>query len=489
MADLGGGTMAANEVFTATVEIPPGTRETTMVFYKQDASGSLRLNNPSGFEASMGDRSVSSVVETPHAVIWSLVDPVPGAWTVDVKGVQGALSSWQYTQNKYSPALASHSAIPVDLPASIIAYVAEGGRKVTVEGVELAATVTTPGGSVITHRLHDDGVAGDSVAGDGYYSASMPPVGKTGDYVVDLALSWAGSNVAVISRTGFAAQYFPTVEVTPVQLVDIRPGEKVRVASALVHVQGEPYAIAPGTMTPVLSSDAESLGILEVTPRQVLEQNRAWEYDVYFTPGVEALHTLTFDLSVQYLGREYTFTTPSVVLSSIMPVIPAAPEPVAVVEPEPVVEAPAVTVITPVPFPVVPVTIGAATVVLLALAIAIYWLSRTRPYGYLYNDRNELIVDFSQIQRSAARLLFARSKVSGVELGAQGLERVTFRFDGGSVELNSPQVTPTIRVNNQPLIGDAPIHDRTWIGAHGKLYSFLVRPLMSPEPQPAAGDD
>jgi hypothetical protein len=128
-------------------------------------------------------------------------------------------------------------------------------------------------------------------------------------------------------------------------------------------------------------------------------------------------------------------------------------------------------------------------VVLLALAIAIYWLSRTRPYGYLYNDRNELIVDFSQIQRSAARLLFARSKVSGVELGAQGLERVTFRFDGGSVELNSPQVTPTIRVNNQPLIGDAPIHDRTWIGAHGKLYSFLVRPLMSPEPQPAAGDD
>ena len=87
------------------------------------------------------------------------------------------------------------------------------------------------------------------------------------------------------------------------------------------------------------------------------------------------------------------------------------------------------------------------------------------------------------------RNLMSRNSVTGEEVGARGLESVSFRFDRKSVGVDTEQATPTIRVNNQPLIGQTRIHDRTWIGAHGKLYSFLLSPLINESPQPAVGDD
>ena len=84
--EIGQDQLAPSDVFTASLDIPPSTTEASLVFFKQGSTGSLSLHNPSGVKASEGDRALSGVMETPHLVIWTLTDPAPGEWTVDVRG-------------------------------------------------------------------------------------------------------------------------------------------------------------------------------------------------------------------------------------------------------------------------------------------------------------------------------------------------------------------------------------------------------------------
>ena len=66
----------------------------------------------------------------------------------------------------------------------------------------------------------------------------------------------------------------------------------------------------------------------------------------------------------------------------------------------------------------------------------------------------------------------------GRELGVPGLEDVSFRFSKDAIKLLSRDVSPTVRINNQPLVGETPLPDRTWIGTRGRLYNFLTAPLI-----------
>ena len=76
----------------------------------------------------------------------------------------------------------------------------------------------------------------------------------------------------------------------------------------------------------------------------------------------------------------------------------------------------------------------------------------------------------------------------GNELGIPGLEGVRFSFSGRRVGLTSRGATPTVRVNNQPVVEKTPIRDRTWIGAHGRLYSILISPPAM-QIDPGVADD
>mgnify|MGYP001465607513 CR=1 FL=1 len=55
-------------------------------------------------------------------------------------------------------------------------------------------------------------------------------------------------------------------------------------------------------------------------------------------------------------------------------------------------------------------------------------MDRTRPYGYLYNSRNEPAVDFSNLKHNP---------VGGKELGVSDLEGVSFDFSGDRIGLRN----------------------------------------------------
>ena len=510
--EVGQDDLAPNDVFTASLEIPPSTTEASLVFFKQGSRGSLSLQNPSGVKASEGDRALSHVVETPHVLIWTLTDPVPGEWTVDVRGGDGFISAWHYPKNKLGLHLVSFDTIPHDQSTEFVVYISDGNERVSVPDAELRATIIDSTGNTFTHTLNDNGEFGDAIAGDAYYSTTVPPFGSEGENKVKLELNWPQHQHTISTFKTVTAQAFPVLDVNITHNEALVPGDRVIIGTAEVTVNDQPYAVPISLLSADVSSESGE-GRIELVPQELLNAGHAWAFDIVFTPAEEELHTALFHLSMQYAARDYRFTTDSAVLSSFppppappAPVVaqqappPPAPEP----EPAPPPPAPAPPVITP-PAPEestdIPLMIAifsvagiAAALLIAAIIYAIYGLTRSRPFGYLYDDEGELLVDFSEVDRSFWTLVKHKDLLLGEEVGVPELNGLSFFFSKEEVEIRSSQTEPSIRINNRPLISgeEQSAGNQSWIGTQGKLFILhLTEPEEDSEPQiaPAVGDD
>ncbi|MXY46718.1 MAG: hypothetical protein F4Y44_06975 [Chloroflexi bacterium] len=499
--EIGQDELAPNDVFSATLEIPPSTTEASLVFFKQGSANSFSLHNPSGLRASEGDRALSSVVETPHVIIWTLTDPAPGKWTIDVRGGDGFISAWHYPKNTLGLHLVSFDTIPHDSSTEFVVYVSDGSQRVTVPDAELRATIITEGEHTFTHSLNDNGEYGDAVAGDAYYSTTVPPLGSEGEYEVELELHWPQHEHTISTRTSVMAQAFPVLDVNLTHVDGLRPGERVVIGTAEVKVNGQPYAVPTSIIDADISS-ASGNSAIELVPRELLNQGHAWAFDIVFTPGIEEYHTILFRLSMNYAARDYTFTSDSEVLSSYpipqmqqQPVVAQQAPPPA---PEPAPEAPAAPPVqTDQTAP--PEESSGNLTIIIALAVvggivaivmvagagyAIYGLTKPEPFGYITDEEGEVLVNFSTVERSFTTLVQHKNLLLGEEIGIPELRGLSFYFSKEEVDIRSSQTEPSIRVNNRPLIAGAQqsASRQSWIGTQGKLYSLH---LAKPEPQPA----
>ena len=531
LSPLGQRDLYPSEVMTTAVDVSPGTEETTVIIVKETPDGSLRISNPDGLDSSQGDRSSSRVIETPHVVAWKLTDPAVGSWMVDIGGVEGRVSVWSHSTNRYSLVLGNSEPIPTGQPATISAYITEDGRPVKLHGITVVARLTTPDGANLAYTMNDNGENGDVVSGDGYYSVGLGPLQSIGEYETVLEMWWPDHTYMVSSGSSFTTSAFPAIRVEPGKLNELESGVRALVATVYVHVQGEPYAIqseqltasigtpfeqgrravlgqgkvaqgSEGQSLPTPTSAPEGFGLLEVEPQRLFGDGPAWEYQVYYTPSSEGRRDLFFDLDLEYSGVRYAHSSEALRLTSLAPVVPevapVVPEvaPVAPVAAE--ISPPAVPVTVPVTISPTSVTVVAETqsmavwpvVVALVLIIAViatvlaYLLTQARPRGYLYNDLNEPIVDFSKLKRGPAVALFLKNLVPGRDLNVPELSGLVFMFTRSGVKLRSAGEHPTVRVNNQPLINEAEIDDQTWIGSGGKLFTFMLSPAQDPNPLP-----
>ena len=479
------------------VLIAPGTSEATFLLFRQATYGSLALIGPSDLEASEEDFASATVIESPHVVIWQLADPKPGVWKVGVKRLREGASVWQSTLNSYSLVLEKMDPIPLGQPTTIIASIRDDGQKAIVEGhVRVQATVESPGGVEVTYSLNDKGRDGDSVEGDGFFSATLPATAKQGEHLIELEAYWPAYDHRIASEAAFSSQIFPSIELTTLEIDYLKPGERTAVAKLSVRVGGRAYAVPVEDLASSLTANVGQKGTVEVEPRDVTSSNEAWLYDVFFTPEEVGRHTLIFHLETEYAGRQYRFSSNSFVLQSSLtpsssteaiveeseaassPSKPVADDDLAVTgSPNLVEESSRGWLI----WATVPAVLAA-----LMIAGAVAWrMSVARPYGFLYNDQGELIVDFSTVKRSPLAKLLSGDRIPGKDLAVQGLEGVSFRFQPGRVDIISFRNTPTVRVNSQPLIGEAVVEERAWIGTRGRLYSFLASPLRgAPGPAP-----
>ena len=472
------------ELMSEVVSILPGTRETTLILFRESPYGSVRLSNPSGLEVSAGDRSSSYVVETPNVVIWKLMDPAPGNWMIEARQTDGLITAWEYSFNGYSLVLQSSAPVPLERPAALSAFVRVDGRKVVVDRVRLFASITGPEGVTWVQEMKDDGAQGDAAAGDGYFATLLPPLNSEGDYSVELELSWTDYDHRISSRAAFEAKAYPSLQVRPVRVNGVQLDERTKVAEVSVHVQGQPYPVAPEQLTALWNSSSGQEAIIEIEPRRLSGEGPAWEYDVYLTANETGDHSVLFNLSVDYAGGPYSYSSQSMALSTVPPpqssepvVLSSAPlEPASPPPPEAELAVPRQPVVVePSGFPLWVLALVLIPLAVVA-AVAAYLLTRTQPYGYLYDDHHEPLVDFSKVKRHPLLGLIFRGSVWGRDLNVPGLEDVVFIFSRGMVKIRSLRQQPTIRVNSQPLVGQASIQHRTWLGTRGKLYTFMVSP-------------
>lgn len=496
LVEVGGGALDADTVLDLNLNIAPGTDETNMLFFKENQVTAFRFKNPEGFESSAGDRISSSMTELPNLVMWRLVGPAAGQWQIEVRGTGGRLSAWEFSTNKYALGLQAFGAVPVGQPTTVTAFITADGERTFVDDAVLSAKITAPDGMSIIHQLNDDGIDGDAVARDNYYAVTIPPLTAEGEYTVDLELAWPGFQHTINTRGSFEAQMFPNLAITPVQTELIQPGMRTKIATVFANINGQPFSVQAADIALNVATNAAQQGMVELVPQSVITQGRAYMYDLYYTPGAEALTNVSLRLTLDYAGRAHTFTTDSLILSSHLPTPTAVPMTVptpTVVEVVRVV-APAVPTPAPVPTPVpapapepsspVPMALIVALAVLgvAIVALAIYWLTLQTPYGFLYNDQGDVVANFSELARAPLANLISRNAVRGSEIGIPGLEGVTFTFRSAGIFMSSVQVAPaTVRVNNQPLIEERAIEDSVWIGASGRLYNFSTQP---PRPRP-----
>ena len=489
--EAGSSSLGYGEVMSTLITVLPGTQEATLLIFKENPYGSLVLTNPSGQNVSAHDAAVAQAVETPNMVAWQLVDPAPGRWRVDARGVTGPVSKWVHHTNRYTLILGSAGPVALGEPLPISAYVKDGGQIAVLSDARMFANITAPDGVTRTFELHDNGRDADNRAQDGYFAAIIPALEARGTYAVELELAWNRYEHTITSLTQVEADHFPTIDVESVVVGEIRPGERTQVATVSIHVDGDPYPVEPGALVPALVSEPGKSGTIELEPRRLYGEGPAWQFDVFFVASEAGRHALSLTLHLSYAGRDHAQTSRPFTLEAVSPFVaeqPATekPKPAQPAEqPSAPVAAPAEPEQAPEGFPWVGLGVSLAIVLATAGAAALYWLTRTKPHGYLYDDNAMPLVAFAEVQRHPLMTLLFRDTIRGRELGISALDGLSFRFEPDHITVSGRGRHPTVRVNNQPLVDKAPVYDRNWIGTEGKLFAFMTEPL----PVPSGGSD
>ncbi len=478
MDELGDARLGDGEVLSLPVDVVPGAVDLRVVVFKDDAHGSLRLVDPDGLEA---DRTDSSVLTSPFVVAWRVEEPTVGTWRLETSGLDGTVTVWGGQSNGVTLTLESAGPVPVGETVELVARVVQAGPVGAVtEGSEMFAHVTSPGGTTLTYLLRDDGVAPDAVAGDRYFSASAAPLVENGDYDVVLELTWRELSYLVTSQYSIRSQPFPALDVTTLVDGDLEAGVRTLVATASVNVDDQPYPVSPSAIRWEFSGTAYEDQIVEVVPRGVSSAGEGWVFDVYATVDEPGNSALTLRLDVEYGGRPYVHSAGSIVVSVPAPPAAPAPEPATLETPgrEPLAEESSSFPWWVLTFP--------GLLVLGLVSAGLRWLLLTAPAGYLYDDRQKRLVDFSALKRGPLAQLLSRDRVSGGELGIPGLDGVTFVFDRGRVAIRTKQPSTSVRVDSRPLFEEATLGRNNWIGTGGRVYSFLLNPPTG-EARPGIG--
>ena len=126
----------------------------------------------------------------------------------------------------------------------------------------------------------------------------------------------------------------------------------------------------------------------------------------------------------------------------------------------------------------VPVWVFAAIgAVLVAIAGFTLWVSRkTAPFGYIVDDADRVVVDFSRLNRSMFRRLLSKNTIDAAEIADLPFAGGEFNFSGDHVKLVHKRAIgdPSMRVNSRPVGRETDLGENVWLGVGGRLLTFQI---------------
>ncbi len=454
----------------ASVDVAPHTSDMRVVFVRSSGQTTVNLYRPNGEPLNLNVAG-NSVIETPNAVVYSVTSPAAGTWRLEGAGAGSKLVAAADIRNPLQLRLLDEPPTAVGTETTLRAMTSLDGQPQALPGATVTARVRRSDGTASVYELNDAGAGADALANDGVFSALLPPSVKQGFNDVSLELTWLDLEAVVRAAGVYRTEVFPTLQVVQEPSVRGTLGEKVLVGTVRVSVGQYPHLVKPSDLIARLVGP-QGMTEASLEPLAIIEDGKAWEFAIRAAPPASGQYTVSVVLDSAHLGRDFTATAPAF-------------SAVATISPRPV------TLLG------LPVWAWAALAVVIAgLALVIAYSSRqVRPYGYIYDDQDRIVVDFSRMHGNLTHWVFARNHVAAREVPGMPFQGGEFLFNKCCVVLRYERAPgdPSIRVNghpaSEPLIT---LGEDVWLGAGGRLLRFVPerKPgmAMAAVPASAPGD-
>ena len=446
------------------VDVAPQTSELHVAFMRADSSTQVSLFRPNGAQVDLNVPGASRF-ETPNAVVYTVQNPAAGAWRLQGTGTGSKLVAATEIRNPLHVGLIEEPPFAVGRETVLKAAASVNGQPQVLPGASITARVKWADGTASVYELNDAGAGADEKAEDGIFSVLLPTPSKQGFNDVSLELRWADLGAVVRSAAVFRTEVFPAVQITDVSDIKAHKGDTVQVAKVRVTVGQYPHLVRPSEIKAQLT-DGQNTVDATVSPVKIIEDGKAWEFDIRAAPSVGGDYKLNVSLVSQHLGRSFTASAPVVATAATIDA-------------------------RPLKLLGLPVWAWAAAfAAAAAIAMAVSYIARqARPYGCLYDDQDRLVADFTKVVRSPVKRLFTRARVLAAEVPGLPFHGGEFEFRREGVELHYHRAPgdPSIRINGHPAGETVKLEEEAWLGVGGRLLRFVTQRRVAAT-APAAGD-
>jgi len=449
-------------------QTPPRTDSIRIVVYSQYGydDSAFQLIFPSGRRAPLHDLKVSENIIVYESPLNQM--PEEGVWRLSVSSAQHNVVSGLITISNPVQATLLNRHFPVGAESLLEARTTVNGAPVHLDGIAVSAGVAQDGERLTTYQLMDDGAAGDRVANDGIYSAILPVFETAKPVDVRLGLSWPSSQITIESViTDLPALEVPIVSVNRYDSLRLTTFGDWNLAELAIEFNGEPYFVAAEDLQ-VVFTGAETEFVGRVAPLNRRNGLHS-KFAVWGMPPASDDYTLTASL-----------TAPFGEFDAISSRLGAAAERLAVGNLPPSFNArPNWLNGAPIWSPVLTIAI------LLAAALtAIKLWRRPRPFGFLYDENGEQVVNFAAFKRSWWRKALRPSSIGAAEIFGERLASniaIVFRNGQIGVAYKPDKALGALRINGKPcpLSGKAVLDEGAWLGFGGKLLQVRHRRIPS----------
>jgi len=465
------------------IEVAPESTRLSVGMVRNSTNASLDLFDPHGVQLGVAS-NLATFITTPNLVVATIDRPEPGTWSLRATGDGFPVLASVDVRSPLELRLVDQPPLQAGLQAVLMAEATVDGVARRLPGSVVTATITSPEGTSAVYRLIDNGEGGDALFGDGIYSVVFDASGDQGFSEVILELGWDEYGASVKAIDSFQTEVFPTLQVEPSEGGPVEAGFEIAVGTIKVTVGEYPHPVLPVAITAIITGPTGESVTGSLRLIDALEDGTGWKFEVIATPSESGTQTVTAELNAEYVGRSFNTSGP------IAQTVVTVNYPVAVSLPVETEESES-SLLLPI--------IGGVLIGLLILSgVVLFVISRKQvmPYGYIYDDRQELVLDLSSVRRGGIKGMVSKGVISMTDAPDLPVPGAMLIFKKTGLELhydNSDGVT--MRLDGRPAERIVQLRDGSRIGYSGRLFEYTttrrkarpVKPVEPPSPEPSTG--
>ena len=465
------------------IEVAPESTRLSVGMVRNSTNASLDLFDPHGVQLGVAS-NLATFITTPNLVVATIDRPEPGTWSLRATGDGFPVLASVDVRSPLELRLVDQPPLQAGLQAVLMAEATVDGVARRLPGSVVTATITSPEGTSAVYRLIDNGEGGDALFGDGIYSVVFDASGDQGFSEVILELGWDEYGASVKAIDSFQTEVFPTLQVEPSEGGPVEAGFEIAVGTIKVTVGEYPHPVLPVAITAIITGPTGESVTGSLRLIDALEDGTGWKFEVIATPSESGTQTVTAELNAEYVGRSFNTSGP------IAQTVVTVNYPVAVSLPVETEESES-SLLLPI--------IGGVLIGLLILSgVVLFVISRKQvmPYGYIYDDRQELVLDLSSVRRGGIKGMVSKGVISMADAPDLPVPGAMLIFKKTGLELhydNSYGVT--MRLDGRPAERIVQLRDGSRIGYAGRLFEYTttrrkarpVKPVEPTSPEPSAG--